>query len=115
MARAAVVPYVFSRNAGLDVSTVTPTTGDATNGHTIPNKPGLFLEVTNTNGASTSRTISFHLSGGTDGQGVVPKPTVVAPGKTIKLGPWPQDSYSGQLLVDVDNAELHFAAFQPTL
>ena len=110
MPRTAITPVAISRTA-YDRSTISATTGDAVNGHSVANAGRMWLEVTNTNGASTARTLTVHLPGSFDGQTVTPRTYSIAAGATMSIGPWPPESYSGSLLLDVDNAELHIAAF----
>lgn len=113
MARGTITPYVYNHIAGLDLSTATATTGVPADGHKVVNRPGMFVDVKNTNGASTARVVSFVIPGGKDGQTIVPRTKSIAAGKTFRLGPWPQDSYGSTLLIDVDNAELTIVAFVP--
>jgi hypothetical protein len=72
----------------------------------------MWLEVRNSNGAATARTVTFLLAGAVDGQSVTPRTKELAAGETWMLGPWPANMYSGQLLIDVDHADLKIAAFQ---
>jgi hypothetical protein len=111
MARGAITAHVISRT-GLDRSTIVETTGVVADGHYVTNETGMWIEVRNSNVSATARTVSFRLSGGADGQSIVPKTKVIAAGKTFALGPWPSNMYGGQLLIDVDHAELMIAAFK---
>jgi hypothetical protein len=111
MARGAIVAHVVNRT-GLDRSTITETTGVPADGHYVTNDTGMWIEVRNSNAVATARTVSFNLSGGADGQSIVPKTKSIAAGKTFVMGPWPSNMYGGQLLIDVDHAELMIAAFK---
>jgi hypothetical protein len=108
MPRAAVPVNTLSR-AGIAVPT--ETTGDATNNHTIPNDGSVFLLVRNSNGASTTRTLTVRLSKTVDGQAVTSRTYPIAAGTSRYIGPFPPDVYGSSLLIDVDNAELKITAF----
>lgn len=110
MARGAITPYVITR-AGLNQATATATTGVPADGHKVINRPGTFVEVKNTNGASTARTVTFVIVGGKDGQAIAPRTKSIAAGVTYKFGPFPSEMYGGHILIDVDHAELTIAAF----
>lgn len=112
MARGTINTYKVDRNTGVDRSTLTPTTGDTVNGHTIPNKGVMWIEVHNTNAGSTAHTLTTHLVGGADGQPITPKTKSIAATKTILLGPFPAETYGGHLNIDVDHAELTITAFE---
>lgn len=110
MARGQITAGLVTRD-GLDDSTVTPTTGDPTNGHYVANTGLTTVVVTNTNGASTSHTVTWNLVGSKDGQGIKPRTKVIPAGKTYRFGPFPTDAYGGQLNIDVDHAELTLKAY----
>lgn len=111
MARGVITPTVVNR-AGINRTALVPTTGDATNGHTIPNRGMMWVEVENTNGAATARDVSFRLTGGVDGQSITPKTKTIAAGQTWLYGPFPAGYYGGNLLVDVAHADLTILAFE---
>ncbi len=113
MARGTITPYIYNHITGLDLSTATATTGVPADGHKVANRPGMFVDVKNTNGASTARVVTFVIPGGRDGQAIVPRTKSIAAGKTFRLGPWPSADYGSQLLIDVDHAELTIVAFAP--
>jgi hypothetical protein len=112
MARGTITPYVVDRTDGLDLSTVVATVGVPADGHKIPNRGRMFFDVENTNVGVTARSVTIHLLGGSDGQGIEPKITPIAAGKTIRFGPYPANLYGGYLLVDVAHAELEITAYE---
>lgn len=113
MARVAITPAPVTRD-GLDDSTVTETTGDATNHHSVINRGSMWVEVRNSNGAATARTVTYRLVGGADGQTIAPKTKSIAAGQTFRMGPWPIEAYGGTLLIDVEHADLKLRAFYLT-
>lgn len=111
MARVPINNHVIDRVTGLDRSTIDETDGDAVNNHTMANDGQTWIEVRNSNGASTARVLTVRLPGTKDGQAYTPKTYSIAAGKTISLGPWPADIYGGDVLMDVAHAELKLASF----
>jgi hypothetical protein len=75
------------------------------NNHYVANdgKTGVIVENT---GATVSRTVTFRLSRTVDGQSVTPRTETLAVGEKQLFGPFDINEYGGNLLVDVDNAEL---------
>ncbi len=112
MARGAIPLNTFNRD-GLDLSTVTPVTGNATDNHYVVNRAGMQLHIKNTNGASTARTVTFHIPGGKDGQTIVPRTETLAAGKEYIFGPFPVEVYGGEINIDVSHAEVTLRAFIP--
>lgn len=86
-------------------------TGDAANNHHMTNDGKCFLLVRNSNGGSTARIVTFHLSGTIDGQTVTPRAVSVAAGASVYLGPFPPNVYGRDLLVDVAHADLKLSAY----
>lgn len=109
MARGAVPVTGISRSG---VELPIETTGDATNNHSVVNDGKTLLLARNTNGASTDRTVTVHVTRTVDGQAVASRSYPVAAGKTKALGPFPPADYGDTLLVDVDNAELMLRAIR---
>lgn len=103
------VPLTSIARAG--VAPATPTTGDATNNHTIPNDGAVFLLAKNTNGASTARTLTVHIAKTVDGQAATSRTYSLAAGASLYLGRWPASEYGSDLLVDVSHAELVLSAY----
>ena len=107
MARTALTPTQLTR-AGTAPATTAAL--DATNGNSVPNDGHTWIVVDNTDTAS--HTLTVHLVGGTDGQGITPKTITVAASTTGQMfGPWPLDSYGTTLLLNVDDAQLKAAAY----
>lgn len=104
-----VVPLTSISRAG--VAPATPTTGDATNNHTVSNDGDMFLLVKNTNGASTAHILTIHLSEQVDGQATTPRTYSLAAGASLYLGSFDESEYGTQLLVDVAHAELVISAY----
>lgn len=102
------VPVTTSHRAGVNVPN--PTTGDATNNHSVVNSSSTVLLVKNT-GAS-AHTVSFHLDRTVDGFTPAPRAESVAAGVTQVFGPFPVADYGPILQVDVDNAELTLQAIR---
>lgn len=113
MPRTAIPVTVIDRT-GVDLSTITPTPLDVPNGNSIINTGNMWIEIKNTNAASTARTVTIALSGSYDGQSVTPKTQSIAAGKTWIKGPWPPGIYGGQLLINGDHLELTVMAFKLT-
>lgn len=109
MARGAIAT-VTSTTTGVEAPT--PTTGDAVNGHYVTNTGKTKIHVKNTNGASTARTVTFHVFRTVDGQTVTSKTKAVPAGKTWIFGPFDRNDYGSQILIDVDNAELTLFAVE---
>lgn len=101
MPRAAITVLQSSR----DGVTLTQTTGDPVNNHVIPNDGRTAVIVENT-GSTVSRTVTFRLSRTVDGYAATPRTEVLAVGQKQIFGPFDVQDYGGNLLVDVDNAEL---------
>ncbi|MCZ4607567.1 hypothetical protein O3S80_28135 [Streptomyces sp. Lzd4kr] len=101
MPRAAIA-VTQSDRAGV---TLTPTTGDPVNNHTIPNDGRTAVIVENT-GSTVARTVTFRITRKVDGYAVTPRTESVAVGQRQLFGPFDVQEYGGQLQVDVDNAEL---------
>lgn len=107
----AITPYAINRSTGLDMSTVSPTTADATNGNSILNTGNMFVDVHNTNSGSTSHIVTFKVTGAVDGNPTTPKSITVLATKTVRLGPWPTPAYGGSLVITGNSTELTFTAF----
>jgi hypothetical protein len=107
MARSAIPVYAITR-AGIVAPTETTT--DVANGNTLPNNGATWLAVRNSNGASTTRTLTVQVSTTVDGQAVTPRPYPVAAGVTRYIGPFPIATYGQNLLLNPDNAELRVIA-----
>ncbi|MEV0470729.1 hypothetical protein [Streptomyces prunicolor] len=108
MARVAI-PVTTSDRAGVTVPAAT--TGDATNNHSVVNSGSTVLLVKNT-GATTARTVSFHLDRTVDGFTPAPRAESIPFGVTQVFGPFPVADYGPILMVDVDNAELTVQALR---
>jgi hypothetical protein len=94
------------------IANATEVNGDTVNGHTLPNDGRTWLEVRNSNGAATARTVTIRLSQTVDGQTVTSRTKSIPAGTTHKVGPFPAGQYGDNLLVDVDNAELKLTAYR---
>jgi hypothetical protein len=109
MARIAIVPVVSDR----DGTALTPeVNGDPAENHYVQNSGRTKLLIRNSNGAAQARTVTIRLSRTVDGQTVASKTKAIAAGATEVFGPYPQDDYGTQLLIDVDNAELKLRAIE---
>lgn len=84
--------------------------GDVANGNLVPNNGRTVLKVKNTNGTSTAHTVTFNLPD-FRGHDVTPDTESIAAGATKWYGPFPLDTYTASLLVNVDHAELVINAF----
>jgi hypothetical protein len=80
--------------------------GDAVNGHTIPNDGRLCFDISNTH-ATLDYAVTVIPRGTIEGVGVTVPETVVHL-QTRGFGPYPVDIYGANLLVDIENAALHF-------
>ena len=109
MARTAIPVHAFALSFP-GMADPAPVAGDATNGNIVPNNGKTVLRAKNTNGSSTSRTVTFGVPN-FRGHTVTGDSATLAAGATQWLGPFPTDTYSGSLLVNVDNAELQITAF----
>lgn len=102
------VPVTSITRAG--VADTTPTTGDATNGHSVANTGDVWVEVENT-GAS-SRTLTALIPGTVDGQAVASKTWSLGAGVRRRIGPFPIKHYTTTLQLDVTHAELELSAYR---
>lgn len=89
----------------------TQTTGDATNGHSVANNGHVWIELNNTNGASTDRTATVTPSRKVDGLAPAGRVYTVAPGTTRRVGPFPVESYGESLNLTVSHAEMKLRAW----
>lgn len=96
------IAVTSSTRAGV---TLTATTGDPVNNHTVPNDGRTAVIVENT-GSTVARTVTFRIARKVDGFAVTPRTETVAVGERQLFGPFDVQEYGGQLQVDVDNAEL---------
>jgi hypothetical protein len=115
MARGIVPVGVIGRpgpSQGLNIATVVPVAGDATNGHTVANDGRTFIEAKNTNASATSRDFKVTQAQGVDGGAHAIVTTAIAAGVTVFFGPYPPSLYGGSLLVDVSHAEVTLRAFR---
>lgn len=97
------VPVTQSSRAGTVLPT--PTTGDATNNHSVANDGRVILMVKNT-GATVSRNITFALTSTVDGLSVTARVESIPLGETQLFGPFDPNQYGTTLNVDVAHAEL---------
>ena len=103
------MPRAAVNNADVSRAGVTlpaETTGDPVNNHVINNDGSVIIVAHNTNAASTARTLTVHLPGAVDGQGITPRAYSIAAGTTKVFGTYPTGQYGTVMQVDVDNAEL---------
>ncbi|MFK8844692.1 hypothetical protein [Streptomyces sp. Ac-502] len=101
MARTAITPTQATR-AGTVLPA--PTTGDATNGHSVQNDGRVILIVKNT-GAS-SRNITFLTARSIDGLTAPTRVEAIPAGETQVFGPFDANDYGTGLAFDVTHAEL---------
>lgn len=96
------IPVTQATRAGV---TLTSTTGDPVNNHYIANdgKTGVIVE---NSGSTVARTVTFRISRKVDGQAVTPRAETLAVGERQLFGPFDINEYGGNLLIDVDHAEL---------
>lgn len=89
----------------------TPTTGDATNGHVLPNDGATFFEFRN-NGA-TQRTIEILVPDNVDTDLLVTARTYTLPASATdtKTGTFPVHIYGPQLMVDVSHSDVRILAY----
>ncbi|MEU1254765.1 hypothetical protein ABZ445_15945 [Streptomyces chartreusis] len=101
MPRAAIAVTQADR-AGV---TLTPTTGDPVNNHTVANdgRTGVIVE---NSGSTVARTVTFKITRKVDGYAVTPRTESIPVGQRQLFGPFDVQEYGGQLQIDVDNAEL---------
>jgi hypothetical protein len=101
MARVAI-PVTKATRDGV---TLTSTTGDPVNNHTVPND-GRTAVIVENSGSTVARTVTFRLSRKVDGFAVTPRTESLGVGERQLFGPFDVQEYGGQLQIDVDNAEL---------
>lgn len=107
MARTALTAIQATRSG----TTLPPATaGDATNGNSIANDGRVILIVKNTNGASTSRTITFATVRSVDSLANPTRSETLTAGETQVFGPFSPTDYGNTLAINVDNAELTIQA-----
>ncbi|MFD5573698.1 hypothetical protein [Streptomyces cadmiisoli] len=85
--------------------TLTPTTGDPVNNHTVANDGRIAVIVENT-GSTVARTVTFRIARKVDGFTVAPRTESLVAAERQIFGPFDVQEYGGQLQIDVDNAEL---------
>lgn len=101
-----LIPVTTASRAGV---TLTPTSGDPVNHHYVNNDGRTGILVENT-GSTVARTVTFRLSRKVDGFAVTPRTETIAVGERQLFGPFDIQEYGGQMLIDVDNAELKLTA-----
>jgi hypothetical protein len=107
MARTALTVKNYGRGpARLRVDNIAVVNGDVANGHTVPNDGATAFDVANTS-VDTDYDVTVHVRGDVEGQSVTVVETVTH-GQTLGFGPYPVSVYGANLLVDVENAALHF-------
>lgn len=102
------VPVTTITRSG--VAKATPTTGDATNNHSLANDGHTVIEVENT-GAS-SRVLTVHVDKTIDGQTVASRTYSISAGAVRQIGPFDIPTYGSTLLIDVAHAELVLSAYR---
>lgn len=88
------------------------TSGDAGNGNSVANNGSILIEVRNSNGSATTRTLSISFPTTVDGQAVVAKTYPIAAGVTKRIGPFPTKDYGTTLQLDPDHADLKLLAWR---
>ncbi|MET9128173.1 hypothetical protein [Streptomyces sp. NPDC004528] len=96
------IPVTFADRSG---TTLTPTTGDPVNNHSVQNDGHTGVIVENT-GSTVSRTVTFRIARKVDGFAVASRTEVLTVGQKQLFGPFDVSEYGGKLQIDVDNAEL---------
>jgi hypothetical protein len=113
MSRGVVPVNVIGRSgSGLDVTSLSATAGDATNGHSVANNGRVFVSAKNTNAVSTARTVTFKTVKSVDGLTPATDVRSHAAGHEVWYGPFPTDIYGGSLEIDVSHAEMVLKAFR---
>jgi hypothetical protein len=84
--------------------------GDVANGNVVNNDGRVMIWAKNTNGASTSRTVTFHQVRGVDAQAAGTRVATIAAGVTQLFGPFSTSDYGEDFGIDVSNAEVLLAA-----
>lgn len=96
------IPVTFADRAG---TTLTPTTGDPVNNHSVQNDGHTGVIVENT-GSTVARTVTFRIARKVDGFAVTSRTETLTVGQKQLFGPFDVSEYGGKLLIDVDHAEL---------
>lgn len=108
MARTPVAVTSLNRTAG--VAPAAFAASDVANGNVVPNDGHTWIEVSNTDAASQTVTVTPART--VDGIAVVGVAHPVAAGAQLRLGPYPTSDYSGQLEVNCSNTNLKIAAYR---
>lgn len=108
MARTAIPVTVINRDPGVAPATLTAT--DPTNGNEVTNNGHVWLEASNTDAAT--QTLTIRPVGTVDGYAVAGVTHDIAAGDDLRIGPFPLDSYGGQIEIDSTAATLKLAAYR---
>ena len=112
MARTALTVSQIAR-AGVQKPS-TGTAADTANGNSFVNDGRTILFAKNTNGASTSRTVTVTPTATVDGLSATGRTKTMAAGEEWIFGPFPLGIYSGVVAVDGSHAEVTFQVFRLT-
>lgn len=106
-ATALPAPTVITRAGATPPSLVAT---DAVNGNTFLNDGNTWLEVTNTD--SSTHTLTIHLAQLVDGQAATSITKTLTASATKRYAKFPVKEYGAAVLITVDSALLHAAAFR---
>lgn len=107
MARVAVPVTTFTR-AGVVLPA--PTTGNATDNHSVVNDGRVGIIAKNT--GAVDRTVTFHASKAVDGLTPPTRVETIPAGEEQGFGPFSPTEYGASLLVDVAHAEVTLRAIR---
>lgn len=91
------------------VTAVTPTALDAVNGNTLANSGAMYFDVSNTDTASHTVTISIQQQ--VDGIAPTNPPVTLAAGATKRFANFPTNIYGSALQINTDSALVKIASY----
>jgi hypothetical protein len=94
------------------VTDVTPTTGDATNGHAMANTGITVLRVQNAH-ATLAKTVTFVTPGSVDGQAVADRTESIPALTTQFFGDFQPSIYGSSLGINVESTDIKLTAYEP--
>ncbi len=110
MPRAAITVNQVSRHTAYVATADVGAAANVADGNVVANKGLMWLEVHNDGASARILTVNIK-AGAVDGQAVTPKSHSIAAAAKVKIGPFPVDTYSGDLEINGAHAELKILAY----
>jgi hypothetical protein len=103
-------PISVTRITRAGVAPVAFASSDPSNGNSISNDGGVWLEFSNTD--ASSRSVTITVAREVDDQAVTATPHTIPAGEQLRLGPFPPTDYGHTLNFTTTNALLKVAAYR---